>query len=112
MVASLPKTSCAWGQMFTLVVKCLRISSNTAKCIRLIYNFNFIFQNIVLVKTQRVAAECTHKKRCEVRYGCPLDGIATQIKYLCKSQVSGYRNVNYVLYVEMAKAAIAGPEKT
>ena len=41
--------------MFTLVVKCLRILSNTAKCIRLIYNFNFIFQNIVLVKTQRVA---------------------------------------------------------
>lgn len=100
------------GTIFTLVVKCLRISSNTTKCIRLIYNFNIIFQNIVLVKTQRVAAECTRNRRCEVRYGCPLDGIATQIKYLCKPQVRGYRNANYVLYVEMAKEAIAGPEKT
>ena len=40
-----------------------------------------------------------------------MDGIATQIKYLCKSQVSGYRNANYVLYVAMAEVAVAPREK-
>ena len=34
--------------MFTLVVKCLRISSNTVKCIRLIYNFNFAIDNFIV----------------------------------------------------------------